>query len=120
MNDQATPNLPSRDFAATTAFYAKLGFETEYHSNAWMILRRVAAQLEFFPWPDLDPKQNNHSCCIRLDDLGALVAQCLAAGVPEAQTGVPRIVPPKKEASGLTIAYLLDPDGTLLRLVQNP
>jgi hypothetical protein len=32
---------------------------------------------------------------------------------------MPRLNPPRLEESGLTIAYLVDPDGSLLRLVQN-
>ena len=32
----------------------------------------------------------------------------------------PQIHPPKREASGLRIGALIDPDGTLVRLIQNP
>ena len=120
MTDHATPNLPSRDFLATERWYGKLGFKASYRSGHWLILQRGGVQLEFFPWADLDPAQSNFSCCLRLDDLDVLVAQCGAAGVPEARTGIPRIVPPQMDVSGLTIAYLVDPDGSLLRLVQNP
>lgn len=120
MTDHATPNLPSRDFPATERWYGKLGFTASYRSGHWLILERGGVQLEFFPWPDLDPYQSNFSCCVRLDDLDALVGQCVAAGVPEARTGIPRIVPPQEDMSGLIIAYLVDPDGSLLRLVQNP
>jgi catechol 2,3-dioxygenase-like lactoylglutathione lyase family enzyme len=120
MTDRATPNLPSRDFLKTEQFYSKLGFKASFRSGHWLILQRGGVQLEFFPWPDLDPKQNSHSCCIRLDDLESLVEQATNAGVPNARTGIPRIVPPSRDISGLTIAYLVDPDGTLLRLVQNP
>ncbi|WAT18067.1 bleomycin resistance protein [Aurantiacibacter sp. MUD11] len=120
MADRATPNLPSRDFLKTERWYSKLGFAASYRSGHWLILQRGGLQLEFFPWPDLDPAQNNHSCCLRLDDLDALVAQCGEAGVPEAREGIPRLVPPQRDISGLTIAYLVDPDGSLLRLVQNP
>ncbi|MBA4083182.1 MAG: bleomycin resistance protein, partial [Erythrobacter sp.] len=42
MTDHATPNLPSRDFAATTAFHAMLGFQQDYRSDGWMILSRGA------------------------------------------------------------------------------
>jgi catechol 2,3-dioxygenase-like lactoylglutathione lyase family enzyme len=120
LTDRATPNLPSRDFLKTERFYSKLGFKASFRSGHWLILQRGGVQLEFFPWPDLDPAQNSHGCCIRLDDLDALVAQVGEAGIPEARTGIPRIVPPSRDISGLTIAYLVDPDGTLLRLVQNP
>ena len=119
MADQATPNLPARDFDATEAFYGRLGFETDYHSDGWMILSRGEVQLEFFPYPDLDPYQSSFSCCIRLDDLGAIMAQVEASGVPDARQGIPRYHPAAPDPSGLTIAYLIDPDGTLLRLIQN-
>jgi catechol 2,3-dioxygenase-like lactoylglutathione lyase family enzyme len=119
MTDRATPNLPARDFAATAAFYAKLAFEEGYRSEGWMILSRGSATLEFFPYSDLDPYQSSFSCCLRLDDLGAMMHQVEASGVPDARAGIPRYHPPRVEASGLTIAYLIDPDGTLLRLIQN-
>ncbi len=119
MTDHATPNLPARDFSATAAFYAKLGFEQDYRSDGWMILSRADVTLEFFPYPVLDPYQSSFSCCLRLDDLGAIMRQVEASGVPDARFGIPRYHPPQLEESGLTIAYLIDPDGTLLRLIQN-
>ncbi len=119
MTDHATPNLPARDFEAAAAFYAKLGFDEEYRSDGWMILSRGGVALEFFPYPDLDPYQSSFSCCLRLDDLHAMMRAIEASGVPEARTGIPRYHPAAREHSGLTIAYLVDPDGTLLRLIQN-
>lgn len=119
MADAATPNLPARDFAATSAFYAKLGFAVDYRSGGWMILSRGNVTLEFFPYPDLDPYQSSFSCCIRLDDLEAMMAQVRTSGVSDARQGIPRYHPAAPDPSGLTIAYLIDPDGTLLRLIQN-
>lgn len=119
MTDHATPNLPARDFAATAAFYAKLGFAEDYRSDGWMILSRGGAILEFFPYPDLDPYQSAFGCCLRLDDLAAMIALVEASGVPDARAGIPRFHPAAPDPSGLTIAYLIDPDGTLLRLIQN-
>ena len=119
MADRATPNLPSRDFAATSAFYAALGFEQGWRDAGWMILRRGELQLEFFPYPDLDPLQSSFGCCLRLDDLDGFYAACQAAGLPEARSGQPRLNPPRREAWGGVVGYLVDPDGTLLRLVQN-
>ena len=40
MADHVTPNLPSRDFDVTEAFYAKLGFATSWKDRGWMILQR--------------------------------------------------------------------------------
>lgn len=118
--DHATPNLPARSFDAAASFYAKLGFEAAYHSEQWMILERGSLKIEFFPYPDLDPSTSSFSCCLRLDTLDPFVGQCQAAGIPETTTGWPRLHQPRVEASGLRIAYLVDPDGTLLRLVENP
>lgn len=84
-----------------------------------MMLERGALMLEFFPYPDLDPWRSSFSCCLRVDDLVGLYAAGLAAGVPEQTVGFPRLDPPRNEASGITIAYLVDPDGRLLRLIQN-
>ncbi len=119
MADHATPNLPSRDFAKTIAFYALLGFSVSWNDGGWLILERGELCLEFFPYPDLDPAQNYCSCCLRLDDLDSFYATCQAANIPDTRTGWPRVHPPQRDVSGLTIAYLIDPDGTLLRLVQN-
>lgn len=119
MADHATPNLPARDFGATAAFYARLGFEQDFRDDGWMILSRGDLTLEFFPDPDLNPFESSFSCCLRLDDLAAMMALVEASGVPDARIGIPRYHPPRLEDSGLTIAYLIDPDGTLLRLIQN-
>lgn len=119
MTDHATPNLPSRDFEATSRFYAKIGFEEGWRDEGWMILKRGGLTLEFFPHPELDPLTSNFSCCLRLDDLNAFYAACLATGLPETCWGQPRLHSPKVEDSGLRIGALIDPDGTLVRLIQN-
>ena len=84
-----------------------------------MILKRGDLTLEFFPFPDLDPLTSSFGCCLRLDDLDEFYAACVAADIPEQSCGQPRLSPPKVEDSGMRIAYLVDPDGTLLRLVEN-
>ena len=117
--DHATPNLPARDFEETARFYAALGFVEGWRDAGWMILRRGELTLEFFPFPDLDPLTSSFGSCLRLDDLDGFYGVCVAAGLPEQSHGQPRLSPPRREASGMTIAYLIDPDGTLLRLVQN-
>ena len=117
--DHATPNLPSRDFEATSKFFSQLGFEEGWRDEGWMILKRGGVTLEFFPHPELNPLESWFSSCLRLDDLTAFYEGCLEAGVPEQCWGQPRVQPPQKEESGLTIGALIDPDGTLLRLIQN-
>ena len=120
MADHATPNLPSRDLDTTAAFYAGLGFTESYRDGGWMILERGGLVVEFFPDPAVDPATTSAGCCLRVDDLDALYDACVRADVPERRTGWPRLHPPTVEHSGMRIAYLVDPDGTLLRLVQNP
>ena len=119
MADHATPNLPSRDFEATSRFYGALGFVESWRDEGWMILRRGALTLEFFPHPDLDPLASAFSCCLRLDELERFYAACKAAGLLERHSGQPRLAPPRLESSGLRIAYMVDPDGSLIRLIQN-
>jgi len=87
---------------------------------AWMILARGTITLEFFRYPDLDPTSSSFSCCLRLDDLDAFVDVCRAAGIPDSTQGWPRLHTPRIELSGMRIGYLVDLDGTLLRLVANP
>jgi len=117
--DRATPNLPMRDVERTSRFYAALGFVERYRSDAWLILDRGTITLEFFAFADLDPATSSFGCCVRVDDLAALYAACQRAGVPERTTGWPRLEPPRVQPWGGTVAALLDPDGTLLRLIQN-
>ncbi|MBC6982525.1 bleomycin resistance protein [Caulobacter sp. 17J80-11] len=119
MADTATPNLPWRDQQETSAFFQKLGFVETWRDAGWLILKRGELTLEFFPHPDLDPATSSFSCCLRVDDVQALFEQILAAGVPEATVGWPRAHRPTREAWGGTVGALIDPNGTLLRLVQN-
>lgn len=118
--DHATPNLPSRDFEETSRFFQALGFSETWRDRGWMILVRGQLKLEFFPFPDLDPGSSSFGACLRLDDLDAFYRVCVSAGVPQTSQGWPRLSPPKTEHSGMRIGYLVDPDGSLIRLVQNP
>lgn len=117
--DQATPNLPSTDFDTTSSFFAQLGFEEAWRDDGWMILTCNGMTLEFFPHPNLNPAESWFSCCLRLNDLPTFYSRCLEAGIPEQCWGHPRAQPPKLEESGLKIGALIDPDGTLIRLIQN-
>lgn len=119
MADHATPNLPAIDFEETSQFYQNLGFEQGWRDDGWMIMTRGGLTLEFFPHSDLNPSESWFSCCLRLDDLNSFYEVCKGAEVPEQCWGAPRIQPPAVEESGLTIGALIDPNGTLIRLIQN-
>jgi hypothetical protein len=100
-------------------FYSLLGFTESWRDKGWMILKRGTLTLEFFPHPDLDPLASWFSCCLRLDDLAAFYAVCKEAGIPEGCKGQPRLHPPKVESWRGRIGAFIDPDGTLVRLIQN-
>ena len=119
MSDTATPNLPSRDLGATRAFYERLGFAADFADDGWLIMRRGGLVMEFFPYPRLKPASSNFSACLRVDDVRELYDVCVAAGIPEAAKGFPRLHPPEVQESGLRIGALVDPDGSLLRLIEN-
>jgi hypothetical protein len=119
MADFATPNLPSRNFDVTEEFYATLGFERSWRDEGWMILKRGTLVIEFFPHKDLDPTNSWFSCCLRLDDVDGFFEACRAAGVPERKTGWPRLIAPEEQPWGGRLGYLVDPDCTLVRLIQD-
>ena len=112
-------NLPSSDFETTSRFYAALGFVEGWRDDGWMILTRGDLKLEFYPDPAVDPLTTGAGSCIRLDDLDAFYAVCKATGLPETCFGQPRLHPPKVEPWGGGVGALIDPDGSLLRLIQN-
>ncbi|QBX55716.1 bleomycin resistance protein [Nocardioides seonyuensis] len=120
MVDHATPNLPARDLDATVEFYSALGFEKVFGDPGWLIMQRGTVMLEFFPDPGMDPASTASSCCLRVDDVDALYAACAATGLAETHLGWPRLHAPRVEDSGMRIGALVDLDGNLLRLVQNP
>lgn len=119
MPDYATPNLPARDFDITSAFYAALGFAEIWRDPGWMILERGTIKLEFFPHPELQPGESWFSCCLRLDDLEGFYELCRSNDIPEKTIGWPRLHAPKVQPWGGRMAALIDPDGTLVRLIQN-
>lgn len=120
MQDFATPNLPSRDFEETSNFYRGLGFVETWRDAGWMILKRGDLVVEFFLHPDFNPDTSAFGSCFRLQDVAAFYHQVVAAGVPERSSGRPSAHPPKREAWGGLVGAVIDPDGSLLRLVQAP
>ena len=118
MADHATCNLPSNDFDRTEGFYGGMGFTRRYRDEGWMILERGGMKLEFFKAP-INPKESWFGACLRVDDLDGFHAVCRTLNLSENQHDIPRLGWPKREASGIRIFYMVDPDGTLLRCVEN-
>nr|WP_306233355.1 bleomycin resistance protein [Agrococcus sp. REN33] len=114
------PNLPSRSFDATEAFYGGFGFQRAFRDEGWMILVRGDLQLEFFPHPQLDPSSSSFMCCLRVGDVDELAAAVRRSGVPERTTGMPRLHPVRMQEWGLRAGYVIDPDGTQLAIIEQP
>jgi catechol 2,3-dioxygenase-like lactoylglutathione lyase family enzyme len=119
MADRITANLPSRDFAATIAFYGALGFQVGFHNDGWLILHRGALELEFFPHPDCDPYSSWFSACVRVDDLEAILAAWQQAGLPTDRSSIPRLTGIFKLQGAPRMFALVDADGSLLRVLDN-
>jgi hypothetical protein len=114
MTDRITANLPARDFAETAAFFERLGFGVDFRDDGWMMMSRGPLELEFFPYPDLDPWTSSFSACVRVGDLDQLHAQWLALNLPGA--GIPRLQgPPWTIVDELRMFAVIDPNGSLLR-----
>ncbi|GHF04233.1 bleomycin resistance protein [Pseudolysinimonas yzui] len=119
MTDLAVPNLPSRDFDTTVAFYGGFGFAPSYRDDSWLILSRGSLQLEFFLFPDLVPDESSFMCSVRVDDLDGLYQQIRDAGVAEKAVGIPRLRPVLMQPWGQRAGFLVDPEGTQLHLIEN-
>ena len=119
MSDRAIPNLPSRDFDATVAFYGGFGFEPSYRGDDWLSLRRGELQLEFFPFADLVPEESSFMCSVRVDDVDELYRQIAQSGVEEKSVGHPRLHPVRLQPWGHRAGFLIDTDGSQLQLIEN-
>lgn len=113
------PNLPSRDLAATVSFYGGFGFVPLHRDDGWLVMRRGDLQIEFFRMDDLDPWHHAFGCCLRVADLEELYAAVRAAGVPVNHHGHPSIRPIAVQPWGQRMSTVLDPDGNLLRMIED-
>ena len=82
-----------------------------------MILDRGAIALEFFPVA-VDPRTTTGGACLRVDDLDSLYADFSGAGrLPRFCRTTPGVLPIGE--AGLRMFVLIDPDGNLLRCIDN-
>lgn len=119
MTDRAVPNLPSRDFDATIAFYGAFGFELAHRDEGWLVLRRGQLQLEFFAAPDVVPAESPFMCSVRVDDVDELIRRIAESGVGEQAEGFPRLHPARMQPWGQRAGFLIDIDGTQLTLIED-
>jgi hypothetical protein len=116
MTDRITANLPAIDMHATASFYERLGFSVDFKDAGWMILSRGPFEIEFFPYPDLDPYQSSFSACLRTADLDGLWREWASLGLPT--VGIPRLDGPARSIGhGLRMFALIDPNGSLIRCI---
>jgi catechol 2,3-dioxygenase-like lactoylglutathione lyase family enzyme len=114
MTDRITANLPAINLQDTSRFYQHLGFSENFRDNGWMIMNRAGLELEFFPYPDLDPFASSFSACVRVTDLDGLYADWASLELPP--IGIPRLQGPAWNITdGLRMFALIDPNGSLLR-----
>jgi catechol 2,3-dioxygenase-like lactoylglutathione lyase family enzyme len=110
------PILPSRDLAATSAFYERLGFEeVGLWPGEYLIVMRSEAGLHFFHSPSSDPYRSDAGCYVYVEDADSLHAEFSRLDLP--REGIPRLHgPPSETDYGLREFALVDPDGNLLRM----
>lgn len=114
-----TANLPSRDFDKTEAFYRRLGFETRFRNDGWMILCWRDQPVEFFPHPELDRRQSWFSACLRLPEIDKLHEEWSKLGLPNDKTSIPRLTAPFELGGDVPRMFaLIDPDGSLWRVLE--
>lgn len=115
-----TANLPSRSFDATQAFYEGLGFRPAWRGDRWMILEKDGMTVEFFPHPELDPKESWFSACLRLPNIDALRDEWSQLGLSNDATAFPRLTAiTEATAAAPRMFCMVDPDGSLWRVIED-
>jgi len=115
---RVTANLPSRDFAKTREFYARLGFEGHYVSDQWIILGQGDQTIEFFLHPKLNPRKSWFSACFRVTDLHNLFTRFQSTGLGTDPKAIPRLTGIETLDHNLRVFHLVDLDGTLIRCIE--
>ncbi len=114
-----TANLPSRDFGITEVFYHALGFQTVYLGEGWMILDLNGMMVEFFPHPDLNPKESWFSASLRLPDIDTQHSQWSALDHWSQTNDAPRLTAPMQANGDAPRMFaMIDPDGSLWRVME--
>ena len=112
----AAPILQSRDLAATSAFYARLGFEQAgLWPDEYLIVQRGDVGIHFVLAPEMDPWSTAGGCYLYVEDADALHAEFARLDLPA--EGIPRLHgSPEQTDYGLREFAVVDLDGNLLRI----
>jgi catechol 2,3-dioxygenase-like lactoylglutathione lyase family enzyme len=111
--EKLSPILPSREIAATEAFWQRLGFVTIYRDDRYLLLKREGAEVHFWLNRNLDPASNDVGAYLRPSDMDELDAEWGALGLPSA--GIPRLERAEDKPWGMRELALIDEDGNLIR-----
>jgi catechol 2,3-dioxygenase-like lactoylglutathione lyase family enzyme len=87
MTDRAVPNLPSRDLAATSAFYDGMGFRDLHRDDDWLLLSRGDLQIEFFRKDDHQPRGHDFAAACGSPICRACTPPCSRPAYPRIGTG---------------------------------
>ncbi len=111
------PILPSKDLEETRAFYEAIGFEAVgiYPDYGYLILQRDEAEIHFFTYVELDPKQNYAAGYLRLPDVDPLSDHLATLGLPDDDKSIPRWGAAQDTPWGMRETVWIDPSGNLIR-----
>lgn len=121
MTNYVAANLPAIDFTQTIVFYQQLGFAVHFQSEQWLILQNDQSthgilEIEFFPYPSLDPKQSYFSASVWVQDLDTLKALYTSwVALDWSNNADPTRITEIEQMGQLHIFNVIDVNGSLLR-----
>jgi len=115
-NEVARPFLPSRDFAASTAFYEALGF-TKVLDDGEIGVFRAGASSFILQRRYVQAWAENCMMQLLVDDVDAWWAHIAALDLP-GTFGVQAPRPPALQPWGLHVAFVFDPSGVLWHVAE--
>lgn len=118
-SDQAIPILVSRNILESVQFYQKLGFVNTYEvdlATTYAILCRGSIEFHLALYRDIVPTESYLECYLRVKDVDALYQEFNTLNLPT--EGIPRIGKLENKPWGMREFYIVDPDGTLLKIGQ--
>lgn len=109
------PVMPARNLATTARFYRLLGFNIVEiaEGGGYLIARADWVELQFFPSPALDPKENDAGAFLRVVDADASGA-ALFAFFPNDQLQA-LFMPVADKPWGMRQGGFFDPDRNLIQ-----